>query len=108
MGVSFLNCHTGWGGWHIRRAELRPSPRGKQEMHLTVLLHFPLAPISCEAGCSASHKQSFFQLQNIPQPGSGSFPYSSHFTGTGAEHGDEKTTDLCCRIPLLQQGTWLP
>lgn len=102
MGVSFSNCHAGRGGQHIRRAELQRSRGGKQEMLLTVLLHFPLTPISHEAGCSASHKQSFFQRQNVPRPGFGSFPHSrcakvarSHFTGPGGEHGDEEMPNSC-------------
>lgn len=64
---------------------------------MTVLFPFPLTPISCEAGCSASHKQSFFQHQNVLWPGFGSFTYSrcskvarSHFTGLGEEHEDEE------------------
>lgn len=48
------------GGWHICRAELWQLPGRKQEMLMTVLLHLPLAPVSHEAGCSASHEQPFF------------------------------------------------
>lgn len=101
MGVSFSNCHTGQGGQHICRAELQQSPGGKWEMLLMVWLHFPLTPISHEEGCSVSHEQSF-QLQNVPWPGFSSFHHSrctkvaqSHFTGLGAENGDEEMPDLC-------------
>lgn len=103
MGVSFTNCHTGWGGQRIHRAELQQSPGGKQEMPLTILLHFPLILVSHEGGCSASHEQSF-QCQNVSWPGFSSFPQSgctkiarSHFTGLGKEHGDEEMPDSCCR-----------
>lgn len=67
MGVPFSNRHAGQGGWCIHRAELWWSRGGKQERNLTVLPPFPLTPVSPEADCSASHEQSFFQHQNVPQ-----------------------------------------
>lgn len=104
MGVPFSNHHAGQGGWCIRRAELRWLRGRKQERNLAVLPAFALTPISPEAGCSASHEQSFFQHQNIPQPGFGSFLRSSrtkvaqsHFTGSGAERGDEEMPNSYCR-----------
>lgn len=59
MAVAFPNHHAGQGEWCLCRAELQQPLSGKREMLLTVLLHFPLITISSEAGCSASHKQSF-------------------------------------------------
>lgn len=60
MGVPFSNSQIILGGQCIHRAGLPLSLGGKWRWLLTVLLRFPLAPISPETGCSVSYKQSFF------------------------------------------------
>lgn len=59
LGVSFSNSQIIWGGQCIHRAGLLLSLKGKWRWLLTVLLHFHIAPISPETGCSVSQKQSF-------------------------------------------------